>query len=160
VLGINSQIKSSSGGGEGVGFAVPVDIVKRSIDRLRANGKVPYAFLGVSTAEVYPQLAKRFGLGADHGAWIQDVTPGGPAAKAGLRAGSGRTVRFQAQSYRPGGDVIVAIDGKQISSPEALGHLLAADYDPGQKIAVQIVRQGAKQTVQVTLGSRPANAAP
>jgi S1-C subfamily serine protease len=159
VLGINSQIKSSSGGGEGVGFAVPVDVVSRSLAQLRAHGKVSYAFLGVSTAEDYPQLAQHFKLGAKHGAWVQTVSPGGPAAKAGLRASSGKAERFQAQPYRPGGDVIVAVAGKPITGPDELGHLLTA-YRPGQRVAVRIFRGGAPRTVQVTLGSRPADTTP
>ena len=68
VLGINSQIKSSSGGGEGVGFAVPVDTVRRSLDSLRETGKVEYGFLGVSASPLYPQLARRLDLPVEHGA--------------------------------------------------------------------------------------------
>ena len=88
MLGINSQIQTSSGGGEGVGYAVPVDTVRRTLDALRADGKVAYAYLGVSTARVYPQLARRFKLPVTYGAWVQDVIGGGPADRAGLRAGN------------------------------------------------------------------------
>src|SRR3712207_2866688 len=101
VLGINSQIRSSGGGSEGVGFAVPVDTVRRVLDELRRDGEVEYSFLGVSTTAVYPQLAERFGLPVRTGAWVQDVTTGGPAARAGLRAGS-EEERFQAQDFRVG----------------------------------------------------------
>ena len=90
VLGINSQIQTSSGGGEGVGYAVPIDTVRRTLDALRADGKVDYAYLGVSTARVYPQLARRFKLPVTYGAWVQDVIDGGPADEAGLRAGNRR----------------------------------------------------------------------
>ena len=76
VIGINQQIKSTSGGGEGVGFAVPVDAVKRSIDKLREDGEARYAYLGVSSVELYPQLVDRFELDVDKGAWVQDVNPG------------------------------------------------------------------------------------
>ncbi|MDX6702948.1 MAG: hypothetical protein QOF26_3174, partial [Baekduia sp.] len=71
VLGINSQIRTTSGEGSGVGFAVPVDVVRRSLDQLRRNGEAQYAYLGVSTQGVYPQLADHFKLGTDHGAWVQ-----------------------------------------------------------------------------------------
>ena len=104
VLGINSQIRSSSGSGSGVGFAVSVNTIKRSVEQLRAHGKVDYAFLGVSTQDVYPQLGEHFHLGVARGAWVHDVSGGGPADKAGIRGGSGRPVRFQAEPYQPGGD--------------------------------------------------------
>ena len=87
VIGINQQIKSTSGGGEGVGFAVPVDAVKRSLDKLRDGGEARYAYLGVSSVELYPQLVDRFELDVDKGAWVQEVNPGGPAEKAGIRGG-------------------------------------------------------------------------
>ena len=100
VIGVNQQIKTTSGGGEGVGFAVPVDAVKRSIDKLRDDGDAHYAYLGVSSVELYPQLVERFELDVDKGAWVQDVNPGGPAEKAGLRGG-GSEVAFQARSLPP-----------------------------------------------------------
>src|SRR3954467_13959373 len=107
VIGLNQQIKSQSGGGEGVGFAVPIDLAKRSVAQLRAHGRVEYAYIGVASAEVYPQLADRFDLPVGRGVWVQDATSGGPAAKAAVRGGSGRTT-FQAQPFRTGGDVIVS----------------------------------------------------
>ena len=67
VLGINSQIQSTSGGGEGVGYAIPVDSVRRTLAALRTGGKVDYAYLGVATARIYPQLARRFGLPVSQG---------------------------------------------------------------------------------------------
>ena len=159
VLGINSQIKSSSGGGEGVGFAVPSDLVQRALSQLRASGQAHYAYVGVSTADVYPQLAEHFKLGTDHGAWIQSVVSGGPGERAGLRAGSSPEQRFQAQAYRPGGDVIVKVASTKVSGPDALGRILDA-YRPGQKVTLTIARDGKQRTIDVTLGERPANAGP
>jgi S1-C subfamily serine protease len=159
VLGINSQIKSSGGGGEGVGFAVPSDLVQHSLAQLRASGRARYAYLGVSTADVYPQLAGHFKLGADHGAWIQSVVPGGPGEQAGLRAGTSSEQRFQAQAYRPGGDVIVQVGATKVSGPDALGRILDA-YRPGQKVTLTIERDGRQRTIDVTLGERPANVRP
>ena len=89
VLGINSQIETSSGDGSGVGFAVPVDTVRRSLDQLRRSGRARYAYLGVATAPVFPQLATRFGIRSSSGAWVQEVTPDGPADDAGVRRGLG-----------------------------------------------------------------------
>ena len=90
VIGVNQQIQSRSGGGEGVGFAVPIDTVKRSIDQLREDGTAAYAYLGVSSVPLYPQLVDDFGLKVEKGAWVQELNPGSPAAGAGVRGGSGR----------------------------------------------------------------------
>jgi S1-C subfamily serine protease len=157
VLGINSQIRSSTGSGSGVGFAVAVDTVKRSLDQLRRDGAVHYSYMGVSSADVYPQLARRFKLGTDHGAWVQKVVSGGPADDAGLQAGSGAT-RFQAEAYRTGGDVIVAVAGKDVRSADDLGTILQG-FKPGQSVEVRVVRDGRQRTVRVKLAERPKNAA-
>jgi 2-alkenal reductase len=159
VLGINSQIKTSSGEGSGVGFAVNADTVRRSLDQLRKDGTVHYAYLGVTTTSVYPQLAGHFGLAVDHGAWIQDVPSGGPAAQAGLRGGSGGRVPFQAGEYRTGGDVVVAVARHRVERDVDLGRLLAA-YAPGQEVPLTIQRGGAQQVVTVRLGDRPAAKGP
>ena len=118
VIGINSQIQTRSGDSTGVGFAVPVDTVKRSLAQLRGNGRARYAYLGVATSPVFPQLAARFNLAAKSGAWVQTINKGGPADSAGLHAGSGSTA-FQARRYASGGDVIVAVDGAQIRDEDA-----------------------------------------
>ena len=114
VIGINQQIKSQSGGGEGVGFAVPVDVVKRSLGALRESGRAEYAYIGVGSVPLYPQLVDRFDLKVDKGAWVQDVSPGSPAEKAGIRGGKGDT-RFQIQNYATGGDIITKVEGKPIT---------------------------------------------
>lgn len=155
VIGINSQIDSSSGGGEGVGFAVPVDIVKRSVAALRAHGTVAYAYVGVSSVALFPQLARRLHLGATHGAYIQSVAPGGPAARAGLRGGTTK-LDFDAAQYLVGGDVITKLDGQPIT----LGHSLAdavALLDPGQVVTLEVWRDGTPRQVKLTLGTRPSS---
>jgi S1-C subfamily serine protease len=154
VIGINSQIRSSSGSGSGVGFAVSIDTIKRSLEQLREDGTVDYAFLGVSTADVYPQLGSRFKLGTARGAWVQEVTKGGPSDDAGLRGGGGRTARFQAQSYETGGDVIVSVAGHKVSDAQDLAAALDP-LRPGQEAQVEIIRDGKRKTVSVRLGERP-----
>jgi S1-C subfamily serine protease len=154
VIGINSQIRSSSGTGSGVGFAVSVNTIKRSLAQLREGGSVDYAFLGVSTADVYPQLGRRFKLGADRGAWVQQVTRGGPSADAGIKGGSGATARFQAQSYEIGGDVIVSVAGHPVRTASDLAAALDP-LRPGQEAQVELVRGGKHKTVTVRLASRP-----
>lgn len=153
VLGINSQIRSSSGTGSGVGFAVPVDVVKRSVDQLRRTGTVKYPYLGVSTAEVYPQLNEHYDLGTDRGAWIQSVVPGGPGDKAGLRAGTKRST-FQEQTYREGGDIVVKVDDTDVRTDTDLARALD-DKAPGDRVRMTIVRGGQTRVVSVTLGTRP-----
>jgi S1-C subfamily serine protease len=153
VIGINQQIKTNSGGGEGVGFAVPSNAVRRSLDMLRANGQARYAYLGVSSVELYPQLVDRFNLDAERGAWVQDVVPGGPADKAGIRGG-GQETRFQSSTFRPGGDVITKVGGKPIEHADDLSEVIS-EYDPGDDVQLEIHRGGDTKTVTVKLGERP-----
>jgi 2-alkenal reductase len=156
VLGINSQIQSTSGGGEGVGYAIPVDTVRRTLDALRTTGKVDYAYLGVATTRIYPQLARRFKLPVSKGAWVQEIVPDGPADKAGLHAGSTRT-RFQARSVIPGGDIIKAVDGKALGDEADLSVALAS-HKPGDKVTLRVYRDGTPRSIVVTLAARPQQA--
>jgi S1-C subfamily serine protease len=136
-----------------VGFAVPIGLAAHSLDELRRNGEVKYAYIGVTTEPIYPQLADRLNLPTDSGALIANVVPGGPAEKAGLR-GSDQKIRFQGQQVEVGGDVITAIDGQKLVKETDLPELIAR-HDPGDTVKVQIVRDGEQQTVDVTLGERP-----
>ncbi len=153
VIGINQQISTTSGGNEGVGFAVPIELAAHSLDELRTNGEVKYAYIGVTTEPIYPQLADRLDLPSDSGALIAKVVPDGPADQAGLQ-GSDQQIRFQGQQVDAGGDVITAIDGQKIVGESDLPRLIAR-HDPGDTVKVQIIRDGKTQTVDVTLGERP-----
>jgi S1-C subfamily serine protease len=153
VLGINSQIQSTGGGGEGVGFAVPIDGVKRSLDQLRSSGKAAYAYLGVSTSPIFPQLAAHFHLAAQQGAWVQTVTPGGPAAAAGLRAGRGKQ-RFQVNAFAVGGDIITAVDSTPLRHESDLSIAIAA-RKPGDTVTLDVLRAGKHLQLKVKLGRRP-----
>jgi S1-C subfamily serine protease len=155
VIGVNQQIKSRSGGGEGVGFAVPADVVRRSLDQLRENGKVRYAFLGVQSVELYPQLVQRFDLPVGKGAWLQVVQPDGPAEDADLRGGRGE-ISFQARSFREGGDIITRIGDRKVDDPDDLSEAVQL-FDPGQKVEVEVYRDGKKRTLDLELGERPLN---
>ncbi len=125
MIGINEQIASSSGSNSGVGFAIPVTSVRYSLDQLRANGKVEYAFLGVTSESLYPQLAEHLGLDVKSGALITDVVSGSPADKAGLKGSTGETT-FQLQHVKTGGDVVIAVDGKPVFQNNDLSELVAA----------------------------------
>jgi S1-C subfamily serine protease len=153
VIGINQQIKTNSGGGEGVGFAVPVDLVKRSLGQLRETGKVAYAYLGVSSVPLYPQLVERFDLPVRKGAWLQEITPGGPAARAGLKGGDG-AARFQARAYRDGGDVVTKLGNVPVEDSNDLSTAVE-HYEPGDVVTLKVWRDGESRDVRVKLGQRP-----
>jgi 2-alkenal reductase len=154
VVGIDQQINTTSGGNEGVGFAVPVALVARSIDQLRENGSVKYAYIGVTTQSLYPQLADRLRLESDTGALVTKVVDGSPAADAGIEAGK-QEIEFQGVRATAGGDVIVAVDGDKIVGETDLPKLIA-QHDPGDTVTLEIIRDGETQSVDVTLGERPA----
>jgi S1-C subfamily serine protease len=154
VIGINSQIQSTGGGGEGVGFAVPADAVRRSLRELRAKGHVDYAYLGVTTHELYPQLARRLSLPTEHGALVLKVETGSPADDAGLQAGESK-IEFQGQKDIPeGGDAIVTVDGKPLSESGDLPNAISLK-SPGDKVRLTVLRGKARRVVTVTLAPRP-----
>jgi S1-C subfamily serine protease len=153
VIGINAQIKSESGGGEGVGFAIPVDAARRSLDQLREEGRVHYGYLGVSTLVLWPQAARRLGLDVRTGAVIQRVEADSPAEEAGLEAGDGQ-IEFQATPVPTGGDVIVAVDGERLTRTSDLADVISAKR-AGERVTLEVVRDGERRTVEVELGERP-----
>ena len=154
VIGINQQIETSSGANDGVGFAVPVSAIKRSIAQLKQDGKVEYAYIGVSSQALYPQLARRLGLDTEFGGLLAEVVPAGPADKAGLRGGEER-VRFQAGAYRTGGDVILSVNGRKVVRPDDLARFISS-YEPGEEVTLEVLREGGDvEDVRVTLGKRP-----
>ena len=153
VIGITAQIRSTSGNAEGVGFAVAVNSVKRSIRQLVANGSVSYAFVGVKTEDLTPAVAKRFGYPVERGAVITNVVKGSPAATAGLRGGSGRE-QVLGSEFTRGGDVIVAIDGQTVRSSEDIVRIVTTSLSPGQLVRFTIRRGDAQRVISVRLGER------
>ena len=152
VLGINQQIQTESGANDGVGFAVPVTAIKRSVEQLRETGDVSYAYIGVSTQDVYPQLNEKLDLGTSYGAIIQTVQPDSPAQEAGLSRGD-ETITFQANRYRVG-DVITAVDGKKVVDASDLASAILT-LEPGDKITMTVFRDGESRDIDVTLAERP-----
>jgi S1-C subfamily serine protease len=153
VLGINEQIETDSGSNSGVGFAVPISAIKRSVAQLEEKGEAEYAYIGVATQAVYPQLADKLGLDTDHGALLSEVVPGGPADKAGLKGPDGK-ITFQATPYETGGDVILAIDGHPVVQPDDLARYIAA-HQPGETVKLEVLRDNKREQISVTLGKRP-----
>jgi serine protease Do len=139
LIGINTAIYSRSGGNQGIGFAVPSNLARNVIDSLLKNGKVVRGYLGTGVQGLTPDLADQFNVPADQqGALITAVTPGSAAEAAGLQ----------------NGDIIVAVDGKQIADPHAL-RLTVGGMNPGDKVQVQYLRNGQQKSVSVTLGAEP-----
>jgi S1-C subfamily serine protease len=154
VVGINQQIETSSGANDGVGFAVPISAVKRSLAQLERKGRAEYAYIGVSSQALYPQLADKLGLDADHGGLLAEVVPDSPADEAGLEGG-GEKLRFQGIPYRAGGDTILAVDGHEVVQPDDLARYISA-FQPGDGVTLDVLHDdGGREKVEVTLGKRP-----
>jgi 2-alkenal reductase len=156
VVGINAQIRSDSGAGEGVGFAVPIDSAKRSMTQLIAAGRVSYAYVGIETEDLIPSIARRFGYRVLHGAVITDVHSHTPASAAGLRAGND-SEDILGTTFVRGGDVIVAIAGESVRSAEDVVRIVTDQLSPGQTVTVTYFRNGERRQARLKLAERPAN---
>jgi S1-C subfamily serine protease len=156
VIGINAQIRSDSGNAEGVGFAVPINAARRSMQQLLASGKVSYAYAGVTSEDLTPGIARRFRYPVRYGAVITSVRSDSPAARAGLRGGSAER-DFNGSAFTFGGDVVVAIGGRPIRSAADVVRAVTEQLRPGQTVIFTVVRAGRRRVVPVTLANRPAN---
>jgi serine protease Do len=138
LIGINTAILAgNSGGNQGIGFAIPVNLARNVMDQILKTGKASHGFLGVTLDPITPEKAKAFGLGANgRGVAIANVSPSSPAAKAGLQEG----------------DVIVSLDGQQVDDLQTLRGRIA-QMSPGTVAKLGIVRDGKNQDVAVTLGT-------
>jgi 2-alkenal reductase len=155
VIGINAQIRSSSGTAEGVGFAIPINVARRSLEQLVATGRVVYAYIGITTQDVTPGLSKRFRLGAPRGALVAEVEPDTPAARAGIMGGARRET-YNGEDVTLGGDLVVRIGDRAVRSSEDVSRIVSEELLPGQRVSFTIVREGTRRTVPVVLGERPA----
>ena len=142
VIGINTAIYSPSGGNVGIGFAIPINMAKHVMDELIHSGKVTRGFLGLVPQDVDESLQKAMKLPSTRGALVGDVSKDGPAAKAGIERG----------------DVITAVDGKEIENSLELRNRIA-EVEPGTKVTLAIIRDGKATERSVTLGERPADLA-
>jgi S1-C subfamily serine protease len=152
VIGINAQIRSTTGVAEGVGFAVPINSARRSMEQLIANGSVSYAFVGVETTDLTPALARHFGYAVSRGAVVTNVVSGSPADAAGLHAGSSTASAFGVDFPRSG-DVIVAIDGRQVAGSEDIARIVTS-LSPGQVARFTVERGNARRELSVRLSER------
>jgi S1-C subfamily serine protease len=155
VIGVTSQISTGTTGGQGnvgIGFAIPINTVRNVAAQIISSGKALHAFLGLDAAPVTPQLARLFHLPSSSGLLIQDVQAGSGADKAGLKAGKTAVV-VQGESYQVGGDMIVAIDGTPVTTYQQLRDAIS-QRKPGDKLKLEIYRNGSKKTVTAKLGQR------
>jgi S1-C subfamily serine protease len=158
VIGINSQIETGGSGSEGnlgIGFAVPIDTAKQILSSLKSGQSIQRAYLGVTSLTVDGQLDSL--VPVNHGALVQSVEQGSPAAQAGLKAGDLQAQMQGGGADNPvvlGGDVITKIDSTNITSGDQLAQLVAA-HKPGDKVKLTLVRKSGSKTVTVTLGKRP-----
>ena len=156
VIGVTSQISTGTTGEQGnigIGFAIPVNLVRNVAAQIIQSGKVKHAFLGVSTVAVTPQIANLFNLPTRSGLIVNSVDKSSGAGKAGLK-GPSTTVVVQGETYPLGGDIIVAVDHQRVSTTEELRAAIAR-HSPGDKLSLEIYRHGQKKTVTVKLGNAP-----
>lgn len=142
VIGINTAIFSPSGGNVGVGFAIPAELAVPVIEQLRTTGKVRRGYLGVQIQQVTPDIATSLGIPKDRGEIVANVESPGPAKAAGIQQG----------------DVIVRVAGQDVTPDETLSYIIA-NTEIGSKIPVELIRNGKRMTVNVTIGERPSEAA-
>jgi S1-C subfamily serine protease len=158
VIGINSQIATGGGGNGsvGIGFAVPVNTAKQIVEQLKADGQVKRPWLGLDFVAVDESLST-LGLSAKSGMLVQQVVAESPADRAGIRGGSTQTM-IDGNTIVLGGDVLLKIDGQPLKASEDVRRVLEKK-EPGDRVTIELLREGRKQTVDVTLENRPAGKA-
>jgi S1-C subfamily serine protease len=155
VIGVNSQIATAEGstGNIGIGFAVPMNMVKEVVSQLIEKGRVERAYLGLGTREISSDLARVFRLPVDHGLIVQSVARGSGAARAGIRAGATQVV-VAGESYVLGGDIVVQVGNREVRSLDGLRRALA-EKEPGDTVRLKLYRGDETKTVEVKLGRQP-----
>jgi len=158
VIGVNTAIRSTTGTSMGVGFAVPVNTVKRIVPQLIEKGTVAYPYLGITSDSRFTlrELALEYDLPVTDGVLITEVIPGGSADRAGVRGGTqAGIVTFRGAPVMLDGDILIAIDGYPIRNFDELIGYLVTSTDVGQEVELTIVRQGEILKLSTTLDARP-----
>ena len=148
VLGVNR-----AGGGNDIGFAISADLVREVAPALRQNGEYEHSYLGVRTAPLNPAIAAANDLNVTSGVYVVDVVEGSPAD--GALQGATQLTTVQEMRVPVGGDVIVAMGNRSIESGDDLVAYLTTEVNPGETVPVTVIRDGERQTVNVTVGERP-----
>ena len=138
LVGVNTAILSRTGGFQGIGFAIPANLARNVMEQLVATGKVVRGYLGVSMQDLNADRASEFNIPSRSGALVAEVVPDSPADKAGLKAG----------------DVITQLDGKPMKDGRQI-KLAVANYAPGQKLTVEVLRDGKTKNVEIAVAARP-----
>ena len=156
VVGVNAAIRSTTDANSGVGFAVPVNTVKRIVPQLIEEGVYHYPYLGIYSNNLFTlaELADVLDLPVMHGILVSEVTAGGPADRAGLRGGR-REVEHMGARVIAGGDIITAINGYGLQNFDELIAYLVRETEAGQEVTLTIIRDGKEMQIPVTLGERP-----
>jgi len=151
VIGVNTAYDPNVAG---VGFAVPVNTVKRVVPKLIKDGRYAYPWLGISGTDLSLDIVEEMDLPVQRGAIVLEVTPDSPADHAGLQ-GSNKTVKKKGRELRVGGDVIIAIDGQKVQQFEDILVYILRHTEVGQEVKLTIIRNGREQSIGVRLGERP-----
>lgn len=155
VVGVNSQIETRSGGFDGIAFAVPSSTTRSVAEQLIKSGKVAHAWLGLAGGELTESVAEALDLPVKEGVLIGSVTPGSPAADAGIQGGSPDLV-LQGTDINPGGDIILEVDGEKVTTMRELAAKVDAK-EPGDELELKLLQDRRAKTVTVELGTRPEN---
>jgi len=157
VIGVNTMISSRSGSSAGVGFAVPINIAKQVVPVLIEKGYYAYPWLGISgPSKLMPELVEVLSLSSSQGAYVNYVTPHGPADRAGVRSGTEETGLFlYNEPLKAGGDLIIAINGQPVREFDDLIIYLVRETRPGQEVELTIIRDGKEMQLLVKLEERP-----
>lgn len=155
VIGVNAQIQTDGtvAANAGVGFAIPVSVLQRTLPELISTGKVEWSYLGVRGGSLSPTAVKAMNLPVDQGAYISSVADGGAASQAGMQGSTGSQT-VDGREVEVGGDVVIAIDGQPVHNFDDMFIYIALNTRPGQEVTLTIVRDGKTLDVQATLGSR------
>jgi S1-C subfamily serine protease len=159
VIGVNAQIVSPSQASAGIGFAIPSNAVSRVVPQLISEGRYPHPWLGVTIMDLTPERAavlRQAGLevSVDEGIVVMEVTPGSPAAAAGILGGE-REVTVGNARILWGGDIIVALNGQPVASLQELTVYLESETQVGDTVQVTVIRDGEETTMPLTLAERP-----
>jgi len=154
VIGINSAIFSNTGVNAGIGFAVPSNTVKKVVQSIISSGKYLHPYLGVVGMDITPQLAKIFGLKESKGFLITDITPGSPAAKSGKLQKGTITYNQRGEIIDSDGDIIVAIDDKEVRKIDDILTYLEREKEVGDTVTLKILRNDKLENVEIVLDPR------
>jgi S1-C subfamily serine protease len=154
VIGINSAIYSNTGVNAGIGFAVPSNTVKKVVQSIISSGKYLHPYLGVVGIDITPQLAKIFGLNESKGFLITDITPGSPAAKSDKLQKGTITSNQRGEIIDSDGDIIVAIDDKEVRKIDDILTYLEREKEVGDTVTLKILKNNQLEDVEIVLGPR------